>query len=47
MTEQLFEQIYNACNSQTNSQEQVIDLNKNHEEKRQEIVNSSEDNSTK
>ena len=47
MTEQLFEQIYNACNSQNNAQEEVIDLNKNHEEKRKELTESSECNSTK
>lgn len=47
MTEQLFEQIYNACNIQNNEQEEVIDLNKNHEEKRKELTESSESNSTR
>ena len=47
MTEQLFEQIYNSCNNQNNTQEETIDLNKNHEEKRKELTESSEDNSTK
>lgn len=47
MTEQLFEQIYNACNNQNNTQEEIIDLNKNHEEKREELTESSECNSTK
>lgn len=47
MTEQLFEQIYDACNGQDNSQEEVIDLNKNHEEKREKLTQSSECSSTK
>lgn len=38
MTEQLFEQIYNAANSSNNTSEEVIDLNKNAAEKREELV---------
>lgn len=41
MDERLFEQIYNACNPQQETEE-IIDLNKNAEERREEMTSSEE-----